>query len=169
MKKKIILLALVMVMIGAGSAFAGGIDFQVGAGYNGIFPSEGDSFPAGFTAFGGVGFGILPTLSIGGEYEFGMTWNPNASIMGVDTSMSVVEHLPKAYVKFNALNILTVTGLAGVDIQSFRLDGNKVGDTTTAFTAGARVSLLFAYAQYLAVFNENSTDSRISIGAVFSK
>ncbi len=161
MKKKIVMIALVMVMIGAGSAFAGDLDFQLGAGYNGIFPSEGDSLPIGFTAYGGVGYKFFPTLSIGGEYEFGMAWG--------DNNMSIMEHLPKAYLKFNALNVLTVSGLAGVAFQDFRYDGTKIGDTETSFTAGVRVAVLFAYAQYMAIFNEDATQSRISVGVTFSK
>jgi len=169
MKKKIALLT-ILLMLGGTSLFAGGIDFQVGAGYNGYFISSSDSdfngYPLGFTLYGGAGFKILPMLSIGAEYEFGKSWDTSDFISG--QTLTITEHLPKAYIKLNALNILTVSALAGVDIWQQKVDGNKA-DNDTAFTAGLRVSALFAYAQYMMVFNDGRTDSRLIIGAVFSK
>ncbi|MBF9014073.1 MULTISPECIES: hypothetical protein [unclassified Oceanispirochaeta] len=169
MKKTLILTALIMV-VASGGLFAKGLDFQFGGGYNGFFISDEASdfngYPVGFAAFGGVGYKFLPTLSVGAEYEFSMDWAFN--VLGSDQTMTMIEHLPKAYIKFNALNILAITGLAGVDIQTPMVD-NVSGTTETAFTAGARVALLFAYAQYLMVFNTDRVDHRISVGIVLSK
>lgn len=170
MKKTLILTALIMV-VASGSVFAKKIDFQLGGGYNGFFIGSNESdyngYPLGFAVFGGVGYKFLPTLSVGAEYEFSMDW-ATQDILANGSTLYLVEHLPKAYVKFNALNILTITGLAGVDIQTLQYDGNP-GPTETAFTAGARVALLFGYAQYMMVFNTDRVDHRISAGIILSK
>lgn len=168
MKKTLILTALIMV-VASGSIFAKGIDFQFGGGYNGYFMGDNDvdlNYPLGFTAYGGVGYKFLPTLSVGAEYEFGMSWATNDLNLG--KTFGLIEHMPKGYIKFNALNILTITGLAGVDFLSHTVDG-EAGIKETAFTAGARVALLFGYAQYMMVFNDDRVDSRLSVGISLSK
>lgn len=170
MKKTLILATLIM-LVASGSLFAKGMDFQFGGGYNGFFIGSDDSdyngYPLGFAVFGGVGYKFLPTLSIGAEYEFSMDW-ATQNIIASDSSLYLVEHLPKAYIKFNALNILAITGLAGVDIQTVHYDGTP-GPSETAFTAGARVALLIGYAQYMMVFNTDRVDHRISVGISLSK
>lgn len=169
MKKTLILTALILV-VASGGLFAGNLDLQLGGGYNGFFISSDDSdfngYPVGVAIYGGVGYKFFPTLSVGAEYEYSMDWAFN--VLGTDQTLTLIEHLPKAYVKFNALNLLAITGLAGVDIQTPRFDGTS-GTTETAFTAGARVALLFGYAQYMMVFNTDRVDHRISAGISLSK
>jgi hypothetical protein len=167
--KKTVILTILILVVASGGVFAGGLDFQIGAGYNGYFMGENDvelNYPLGFTAYGGVGYKFLPTLSIGAEYEFGMSWATNDLDLG--KSFGLIEHMPKAYIKFNALNILAITGLAGVDVLTHTVDG-EAGIKETAFTAGARVALLFGYAQYMMVFNTDRVDHRISAGISLSK
>ncbi|MDC7233231.1 MAG: hypothetical protein PQJ58_08355 [Spirochaetales bacterium] len=170
MMKKTLILTVLLLAVVAGGAFAGDIDFQLGGGYNGFFmggdESDLDSFPLGFAVYGGVGYKFFPTLSVGAEYEYAMSWAFNA--LGTDQTLTLLEHVPKAYVKFNALNILAISALAGADFQTIRSDGAS-SDTETAFTAGLRVAVLFGYFQYMMVYNTDRVDSRISAGIVLSK
>ncbi|QEN09608.1 hypothetical protein EXM22_17060 [Oceanispirochaeta crateris] len=170
MKKRIIMASIILMISSASASALPFIDFQLGAGYNGFYVTDGDNdfkgYPLGMTAFGGVGYKFFPTLSIGAEYEYAQSWSRDD--LGTGLTLSVVEHLPKMYLKFNALNLLTVSALAGVDYQTPRMDSTN-GNSEAAFTMGARVAFLFAYAQYLMVFNPDSVDNRISIGAIFSK
>jgi hypothetical protein len=168
MKKKILLISLVFICA-AGSAWAGSIDFQLGGGYNGVFlgdDGDPDSFPLGFSFFGGVGYKFFPTLSIGAEYEYGHAWSFDNGPLGDTLSLS--EHLPKAYLKVNLLNMMTLSALAGADIQTYRADGDKITDET-AFAAGVRAAVLFGYVQYMAVFNEDRTDQRLGVGVILNK
>ncbi len=170
MKKKMVLTILILLMA-SGSVFAGKIGFHLGAGYNLLVPGNPDAspknYPLGFALYGGVGYRFIPTLSGGLEYEFAKTWALE-EVSGLNDNVSIMENIPKLYVKFNAINILTITGLAGMDFQKTSLDGKKLG-TDKAFTMGARVSLLFAYAQYMILFNEENPVHRFTIGAAFSK
>ncbi|MDA3955960.1 hypothetical protein [Oceanispirochaeta sp.] len=170
MKKKFLMASLILMMCSVSAYALPFIDIQLGAGYNGYFITNTDSdfngYPLGFAAFGGVGYKFFPTLSVGAEYEFGQSWALDD--LGSGQTLTLTEHLPKIYLKFNALNLLTVSALAGMDYQTPKADGNK-GDSEAAFTMGGRVAFLFAYAQYLMVFNPDRVDSRVSIGAVFSK
>lgn len=168
--KKIVLLTALIALTASGSLFAKGLDFHLGAGYNGFFisdkASDFDGYPVGVAAFGGLGYEFLPTLSIGAEYEFSMDWA--FDVYGTGQTLTLVEHLPKAYLKFKAFNLLAITGLAGVDIQTPKMDGTS-GVTETAFTAGVRAALLFGYAQYMMVFNTDRVDHRVSVGLNLSK
>jgi len=169
--KKTFFAAVIILLMTSASAFALPlIDLQLGGGYNGFFitdsKSDFDGYPVGFAVFGGAGYKFMPGFSIGAEYEFAQNWALDD--LGTGQTLTLTEHLPKAYLKFNALNVLAVSALAGVDIQTPKADGNK-GERTTAFTAGFRAAFLFAYAQYLAVFNTERVDSRISIGVVLNK
>ena len=168
MKKRILLIGLVLICA-AGTAWAGNIDFQLGGGYNGVFlgdDADPDSFPLGFSFFGGVGYKFFPTLSVGAEYEYAHSWSFDDDALGQTLSLS--EHLPKAYLKVNLLNMITLSALAGMDIQTYKADGDKI-TTDTAFAAGIRAAVLFGYVQYMAVFNEDRTDSRFGVGVVLNK
>ncbi len=170
MKKKVLLAALILFMASS-SVFAGKIGFHLGAGYNVLVPGDSNAvpknYPLGFALYGGVGYRFLPALSAGVEYEFAKTWSLEDS-SSLDKNISVMENVPKLYVKFNALDMLTLTGLAGVDFQRYSCDGVKL-NTKTAFTMGGRLSVLFAYAQYMVIFNEEEPVHRFTIGAAFSK
>ncbi len=168
MKKRFLMISLILLCT-AGSVWADKIDFQLGGGYNGVFlgdDGDPDSFPLGFSFFGGVGYKFFPTLSIGAEYEYGHAWSFDDGPGGDVLSLS--EHLPKAYLKVNLLNMITLSALAGADIQTYRADGDKIS-TDTAFTAGVRAAVLFGYVQYMAVFNEERTDQRFGVGVILLK
>jgi len=169
--KKTLFLTLLILLITSVSAFGlPFIDLQLGGGYNGYFITNTDSdfngYPVGFALFGGAGYKFFPTLSLGAEYEISKSWATDD--LGTGQTLTLTEHLPKAYLKFNALNLLAVSALAGLDIQTPMADGNK-GERTSAFTAGVRAAFLFGYAQYMLIFNDGHTDSRISAGIVLNK
>ncbi len=170
MKKKLLLTILILVMA-SGSVFAGKIGFHLGAGYNVLVSGDSSAspqkYPLGFALYGGVGYRFIPTLSAGLEYEFAKTWALEET-SGLNDNVCVMENIPKLYIKFNAMNMLTVTGMAGMDFQRFSQNGSKL-DTDKAFTMGARVSLFFAYAQYMIIFNEDQPINRFTVGAAFSK
>jgi len=169
MKKKLFLLMLIL-LITSVSAFAlPFIDLQLGGGYNGYFLSNSEtiqSYPLGLAVYGGVGYKFFPTLSAGAEYEIANSWSLDD--LGLGKTFSITEQIPKVYVKFNALNILAISALAGMDIQTYKSDGDKSG-SEQSFTMGARVAFLFGYAQYMMIFNEDRINSRISAGVVLSK
>lgn len=166
--KKAALLLIVLMILPLSALISGDIDFQFGGGYNGYFTgssSNDPNFPAGFSLFGGAGYKILPTLSGGVEYEFAKSWSNDDDLNGLSVSLN--EHVPKLYVKMNALNLLTVTALGGMDFQKLLID-NSGEDNRYNPTIGLRVSALYAYAQYMMVFDDTMAH-RLSAGVILNK
>ena len=166
MKKNAFILS-VLIILGVSSLYAGNIDFQLGGGYSGYFTGEGSldpDFSTGFALFGGIGYRFAPLVSAGVEYEFAKSWSHEDGLGGLEVSLN--ENIPRLFVKTNALNLLSLTALAGMDYQDLIVEGESV-DKKGFYTAGLRVSALFAYAQYMIVFIDE-TDHRISLGAVFN-
>ncbi len=166
--KKTVWLTSILFLTGIFSLTAGNLDFQLGGGYSGYFTgaqTPHPDFAAGFSFYGGGGYRFFPTLSAGLEYEYARAWAFDEELDGYSVVLS--HHIPKAYIKMNALNILTVTGLAGVDIQNILVDTNSV-DTRNTLTAGVRISAMFAYFQYFMCFDQG-VDHRFGAGFVFNR
>lgn len=151
MKKIIVLITLCVIV--TGFAAAGGLVFQLGAGYHSSFGNFSDApasvgeikaMPLGVGGYAGLGYGFgdKKKLSIGAE--FAPSWDLCLNPMGV----SNFNYQIRAFTKFKPVGMVTVTGfagyagdiMAGTDIETIKANGNAV--------LGARVTLLFLYAEY---------------------
>ena len=132
--RKYILIMLITALSGFQALSSMDLDYQVGGGYSGYFPESQSYHPvfgAGFGFFGGVGYKILPILSGGVEYEYSHAWAFDEDLNGF--TVTINQHIPKAYLKLKALNILTLTVLGGVDIQNIKVDGDSVAQRALFF------------------------------------
>jgi len=176
--KKLIILAVLAASI-TGFAAAGGLVFQLGAGYHssyiGELPSDIDSgmaelksMPLGVGGYVGLGYGFgeKKTFSLGAE--FAPSWDMSFDPLG----MSGFGYQARGFVKFKPAKIFTLTGFggyagnsfAGGDLDSMISDGNPV--------FGARLTVLFMYAEYAAVMSSDMSSifkNDIGIGFAFFK
>ena len=175
MKKLIILVVLCAVV--TGFAAAGGLVFQLGAGYHssyvGDIPEQGNiidevkAMPLGVGGYAGLGYGFgdKKMLSIGAE--FAPSWDFSLSPMGV----SNFTYQGRGFVKFKPAGMLTATGFFG---YAGYLINAKDLDSFTSFNPvfGARITVLFLYAEYAAVLTsdwDNLAKHEIGLGFAFFK
>ncbi len=166
--KRLILIPALMILTGLTLLPAGSPDFHLGGGYNGYFTSGEEhhpDFPAGFALYGGIGYAFLPGMSLGAEYEFARDWSFDEDLAGYNVAIN--QHIPKAYFKLQALNLLTVTALAGIDMENIIIEKESL-TRRRGFTTGLRLNLLFAYVQYMMVF-QDGMNHRIGAGFVFNR
>ncbi len=156
--KKLIILAIILSAI-TGFAAAGGLVFQVGAGYASSYvgelpsdiPAGADtlkSMPFGVGGYAGLGYGFgdKKMFSIGGE--FAPAWTLSFDPWGV----SNLSYQIRGFVKFKLAGLLTITGFSGYE------GGTLIGgDLSDPFKSGGnaaigfRITVLFIYAEYAAV------------------
>ncbi len=175
MKKLIILTVLVAAV--TGFAAAGGLVFQLGAGYHssyiGDIPTQGNvvddvkSMPLGVGGYAGLGYGFgeKKMLSLGAE--FAPSWDFSLNPMGV----SNFSYQGRGFLKFKPAGMLTATGFFGYG-------GNLINatsiDSFNSFNPvfGGRITLLFLYAEYAAVLSSDwggIAKHEIGLGFAFFK
>jgi len=176
--KKLILIAVLTAAI-TGFAAAGGLVFQLGAGYHssyiGELPSDVDagiaelkSMPLGIGAYAGLGFGFgeKKVFSVGAE--FAPSWTMSFSPLG----LSSFGYQARGFVKFKPADLFTITGFGGYagnsfsggSLESFKSSGNAV--------FGVRATLFFIYAEYAAIMPWDMSavyKNDLGIGFVFFK
>ncbi len=175
--KKIILMVLVTVAV-TGFAAAGGLDMHFGMGYqaqyfgdysdmNTSFTEDTSWMPYGIGAYAGVGygFGAKQVVSVGFEPAIAMGIN-----FSNDIALANMVIQGRGYLKFKPAKAFTVTGFGGV---SYDMYGVLAGDQTfskeiLAPMAGARITLLFLYAQYDVTFYEAPLPMRHGFGVGFA-
>jgi hypothetical protein len=144
----------------AGIAAAGGLEFQIGGGYQGAFGyptgTPVRNLPLGLTAFADVGYRFGGIVSAGAEYQFGAAWS-------LEPVQSLVSNMILGYLKIRFTDLLTVAGLAGASINSFVGRG-----TQTVFTAGFRITVLFLYGEANWGFPPEGTYTRVAVGVRFA-
>jgi len=175
--KKIILIVLVAVLA-AGAAGAGGLDMHFGMGYqaqyfgdysdmNTAFTEDTSWMPYGIGAYAGIGygFGARSVVSVGIEPAIAMGIN-----FSNDIALANMVVQGRAYLKLKPAKAFTIAGFGGV---SYDMYGALSGDETfkkdlLAPMAGARITLLFLYAQYDVTFYENPYPLRHGFGVGFA-
>ena len=151
MKKLIVLTVLALAV--TGFAAAGGLVFQLGAGYHSSYYSQDlaipstdpTAYPLGIGGYAGVGYGFgeKKMLSVGGE--FAPSWDLSIS---PEVTVDNFAYQARGFVKFKPAGLLTVTGFGGYA-------GNAMPDSlnfdANNWAFGARVTVLFLYAEYSAI------------------
>lgn len=160
-----------LVVAFTGFAAAGGIVFQVGAGYHSsyygdILSPEVSSMPLGVGGYAGVGYGFGEKKMFSLGAEFAPSWDFSVSPFGVSNFAYQV----RGFLKFKPAGLLTVTGFGGYVGNAFPTDW---GFSNNNWAFGGRVTLLFLYAEYSAVFNNQLTGGiakhEIGLGFAFFK
>lgn len=176
MKKMIVLVVLIAAV--TGFAAAGGLVFQLGAGYHSTYIGElPDSatgtiaelktMPLGVGGYAGLGwgFGEKKTFSVGAE--FAPSWDFSFDPVGV----SNFSYAGRAFVKVKPMDMITLTGFAGYGGNLIAaVDEGNVNNLTPQF--GGRLTLLFLYVDYAAVLSKdwsNLAAHQIGIGFAFFK
>lgn len=171
--KKLIILAVLIAAV-TGLASAGGLAFQLGAGYHssyiGELPNQGNivdsvtSMPLGIGGYVGLGwgFGENKVLSVGAE--FAPSWDFSLNPTGV----SNFGYQGRAFLKLKPANMFTFTGFFGYGGQLIAI--KNMEDLNSANPVfGGRITLLFIYAEYAAVLQSNwSTIAKHEIGIGFA-
>ncbi|RKX72870.1 MAG: hypothetical protein DRP60_12970 [Spirochaetes bacterium] len=175
--KRIILIVLVTIVM-AGFAGASGLDMHFGMGYqaqyfgdysemNTSFSEDTSWMPYGIGAYAGIGygFGARNVVSVGIEpaIAMGINFSNNVALANM-----VIQG--RAYFKLKPAKAFTIAGLGGI---SYDMYGALSGDQTfkkdlLAPMAGARITLLFLYAQYDVTFYENPYPLRHGFGVGFA-
>ncbi len=177
--KKLIILAVFFAAI-TGFAAAGGLVFQVGAGYASSYvgdlpsdiPAGADtlkSMPLGIGGYAGLGYGFgdKKMFSIGGE--FAPSWTISFDPLGVSNWSYQI----RGFLKFKPAGLLTITGFGGY--ADGRLSGGDISDPIKSgggVAFGARLTVLFIYAEYAAVMPSDFSSvykHDIGIGFAFFK
>lgn len=174
--KKMIILAVLCAAV-TGFAAAGGLVFQLGAGYHssyiGDIPTQGNvidtvtSMPLGIGGYVGLGYGFGESklLSIGAE--FAPSWDFSLDPAGV----SNFNYQGRAFLKIKPAGMFTATGFFGYG-------GNLISATDlNSFNSfnpviGGRITLLFLYAEYAAVLRSDWSGlakHEIGLGFAFFK
>jgi len=155
--KKLIILAVLTAAV-TSFATAGGLVFQLGAGYHssyvGELPSDIDagladlkSMPLGVGAYAGLGYGFGEKKMFSLGAEFAPSWDMAFDPLG----LSSFGYQARGFLKFKPAGIFTITGFGGYAGTSFV--GGSLDSMKSAGNAvlGARVTVLFMYAEYAAV------------------
>ncbi len=167
MKKRTFILA-ILFTVSASIIHAEALDYHLGGGYNGYFPGNDSvhpEFSIGLSLFGGIGYGVLPLLSLGGEYCFAHNWAFDEDLSGLSVSMN--SHIPLAYAKISALKLITFTILGGIEFQDIIVE-EESAETRSYPTAGIRLNALFSYFQYSLTFGDE-IGHRISAGVSLNR
>ena len=175
--KKTILIVLVAVVL-TGFAGAGGLDMHFGLGYQAQFFGDFSELntnvttdtawiPYGIGAYAGFGygFGARQVISIGVEpaIAMGVSFSNNVALANI-----IIQG--RGYFKFKPANAITLAAFGGFSYDTY---GALSGDTTFSMSelapmAGARITLLFLYAQYDVTFYEAPLPLRHSFGVGFA-
>lgn len=174
--KKLIILAVLIAAV-TGLASAGGLAFQLGAGYHssyiGELPTQNNvvdsvtSMPLGIGGYVGLGwgFGEKKLLSVGAE--FAPSWDFSLNPTGV----SNFGYQGRAFVKFKPAGMFTATGFFGYGGNLIAVkDLDNLNSANPVF--GGRITLLFLYAEYAAVLQSdwsNIAKHEVGIGFAFFK
>ena len=175
MKKLIILTVLVAAI--TGFAAAGGLVFQLGAGYHssyiGDIPTQGNviddvkSMPLGVGGYAGLGYGFGEKKMFSLGAEFAPSWDFSLNPIGV----SSFGYQGRGFLKLKPAEIITATGFFGYG-------GNLINassiDSFNSFNPvfGGRITVLFLYAEYAAVLSSDwggIASNEIGLGFVFFK
>lgn len=170
--KKLVVLAVLLAAV-AGFAAAGGLDFHLGAGYHSSYFSDSvtvpsgnpSSYPLGVGAYGGIGYGFGERKMLNLGVEFAPYWDLGLTPVAV----SNFAYQARAYLKLKPAGMLTVTGFGGYVGNAFPSDW---GFDTNEWAFGARVTILFLYAEYAAVFTndlDGIVQNQIGIGFALFK
>ncbi|RKX80650.1 MAG: hypothetical protein DRZ90_10385 [Spirochaetes bacterium] len=175
--KKVVLIVLLAAAL-TGFASAGGLDMHFGLGYqaqyfgdysdmNTDFTGDTAWMPYGIGAYAGVGYGFgdRKVISVGIEPAIAMGINFTNNI-----ALANMVIQGRGYLKFKPAKAFTVAGFGGV---SYDMYGALSGDQTfsknlLAPMAGARITLLFLYAQYDVTFYEAPYPMRHGFGVGFA-
>ena len=162
----------------AGVASAGGLDLHFGLGYqaqyfgdysdmNTDFTADTSWMPYGIGAYAGVGygFGAKKVISVGVEPAIAMGINFTNKI-----ALANMVIQGRAYFKIKPAKAFTVAGFGGISYDTY---GALFEDQTFSKSflrpmAGARVTLLFMYAQYDVTFYEAPLPMRHGFGVGFA-
>ena len=155
--KKLIVLAVLVVAV-TGFAAAGGLVFQLGAGYHSSYVSADllavpdiEHMPLGVGGYAGLGYGFGEKKKISIGAEFAPSWDFALQ----DPYVSNFNYQARGFLKFKPLDILTVTGFGGYAGSSWLGTDIDVWQDNASWAVGARVTVLFLYAEYAAVLNSN--------------
>jgi len=148
---------MVLAVAVTGFVTAGGLTFQLGAGYHssyiGELPSDVDagiadlkSMPLGIGGYAGLGYGFGDKKMISLGAEFAPSWTMSFDPMGVNSFGYQV----RGFLKFKPAKMFTLTGFGGYAGSSF--GGGSLSEIQNAGNAvfGARLTVLFLYAEYAA-------------------
>jgi len=175
--KKIILIVLIAAAL-TGIAGAGGLDMHFGLGYqaqyfgnysemNTDFTGDTSWMPYGIGAYAGVGygFGAKKVVSVGIEpaIAMGINFSDNLALANI-----VIQG--RGYLKFKPAKAFTVTGFGGIsyDMYGAISGGEQFSKELLAPMAGARITILFLYAQYDVTFYEAPLPLRHGFGVGFA-
>ncbi len=168
MKK--IILVLILSLVAVGFSMAGGLDFQLGAGYHSSYysteigaPDDITALPLGVGGYVGVGYGFGDSQFLNLGIEFAPSWDLSISPWGV----SNFNYQARGYVKVKPLEMLTVTGFGGYAGNAFLGYDWKEYQENASWSVGARLTFLFLYAEYSAILNssyDGITKSEIGVG-----
>lgn len=170
--KKLVVLALLLAAV-TGFAAAGGLVFQLGAGYHSSYYSDSltwpstdpSSYPLGVGGYAGLGYGFGEKKMFSVGAEFAPSWTVGFS---PEISFNNFAYQIRGFVKFKPAGLLTITGFGGYAGTSLDLDAiPEITSNNMAF--GARITVLFLYAEYAAVVPPDfSTIARNEIGLGFA-
>lgn len=169
--KKFIVLAVLALTV-TGFAAAGGLVFQLGAGYHSSYYNSdlpwdvpaGDitNMPLGVGGYAGVGYGFGEKKAFSVGAEFAPSWDFSISPFGVSNFAYQI----RGFVKWKPMGMLTLTGFGGYCGNAFPSDWS-VSNNDWAF--GGRMTILFLYAEYAAVMsNDLSGVGKHEIGVGFA-
>jgi len=173
--KKLILLGIIGILV-TGIAAAGGLTFQLGAGYHssyvGEVPSDGEdivkelkNMPLGIGGYVGLGWGFGEKKALGLGLEFAPSWD----FMLQDPYISNFAYQGRLFLKWKPMKIFTLTGFFGYGGNTLNAkDFENVNNFNPLF--GGRVTVLFLYAEYAAVFRPDWSQlakHEIGIGFAF--
>ena len=150
--KKLIVLSILSVIV-TGFAAAGGLVFQLGAGYHSSFgdfsdapASAGDvkAMPLGVGGYAGLGYGFGDRKKVSLGAEFAPSWDLSLKPAGV----SNFNYQVRGFVKAKPTDMFTLTGYAGYAGDILSGDGIDGLQSNGNAVLGARLTVLFLYAEY---------------------
>ena len=175
--KRIILLVLMAAAL-TGVVSAGGLDMHFGMGYqaqyfgdysdmNTDFTSDTSWMPYGIGAYAGIGygFGAKKVVSVGIEPAIAMGIN-----FTNDIALANMVLQGRAYLKIKPAKAFTITGFGGVsyDLYGALFEEQTFSKDFLSPMVGARITLLFLYAQYDVTLYEAPLPMRHGFGVGFA-
>lgn len=175
--KKLIILAVLCAAI-TGFAAAGGLVFQLGAGYHSTYIGEipdsagtalGElkTMPLGLGAYIGLGYGFGEKKLFSVGLEFAPSWDISFNPLGANN----FGYAGRLFLKMKPADMFTLTGFAGYGGNLLSaIDEGSLNNANPQF--GGRLTLFFLYIDYAAVLTsdwKNLAANQIGIGFAFFK
>lgn len=169
---------MILCAVVTGFATAGGLVFQLGAGYHstyiGDIPSSGDvaleelkSMPLGLGAYIGLGYGFGEKKLFSLGLEFAPSWDVSFSPLGVNN----FSYAGRLFLKMKPADMFTLTGFFGYGGNLISaIDTGSLNNANPQF--GGRLTLFFIYIDYAAVLSSDWSTlaaNQIGIGFAFFK